>query len=299
VARASRAGPAEDAALATKPRNLELPNLALGNFGLRTARLATSVSVMAGTQAKIDALIEQVRISLDDLIREIHASFPTQPLMQLAGAVEVSSTLGQVGDHLVSHFIDEARSSGESWAAIGDRLGISRQAVQKRYAAAGSAGGKLPPVYEKMVNPGRRAIVAAQREAIRRRAGYIGTEHILLGVVTEPACAGAKALAACGTGPQIVTAAVNGRIGVPGEEPEHADGHVPFTANGKAVLEHTLRESVRLGHDFVGTAHLALACVTVKDGVAAEILTNLGIRYDDLRLAVAELAPAEQPPSDR
>jgi Clp amino terminal domain, pathogenicity island component len=254
---------------------------------------------MTETQARVDELIEQVRMSLDDLIREINASFPTQPLTQLAGAVEVSSTLGQVGDHLVSHFIDEARGSGESWAAIGERLGISRQAVQKRYASASSAGGKLPPVYEKMVNPARRAIVEAQREAIRRRAGHIGTEHILLGVVVEPDCAGAKGLAACGAGPQVVTAAVNGRIGVPGEEPERADGHVPFTADGKSVLEHTLRESVRLGHDFVGTTHLALACVTVKDGVAAEILTNLGVRYEDLRLAVAELAPAEQPPSDR
>jgi hypothetical protein len=254
---------------------------------------------MAETQAQVDELIEQVRMSLDDLIRDIHASFPTEPLMQLAGAVDVSSTLGQVGDHLVSHFIDEARSSGESWAAIGERLGISRQAVQKRYAGASSGGGKLPPVYEKMVNPGRRAIVAAQREAIRRRAGYIGTQHILLGVVVEPECAGAKALATCGTGPQIVTAAVNGRIGVPGEEPGQAEGHVPFTANGKSVLEHALRESVRLGHDFVGTAHLALACVTVKDGMAAEILTNLGVRYEDLRRAVAELAPAEQPPTDR
>jgi hypothetical protein len=257
------------------------------------------MSVMSDSQAQIDELTEKVRMSLDDLIREIQAALPANSLVRLAAAVEVSTAIGQVGDHLVSHFIDEARGAGQSWAAIGERLGISRQAVQKRYAAAGSAGGKLPVVYEKMVNPGRRAIVVAQREAIRRSAGYIGTEHILLGVVAEPDCAGAKALAACGSDPQTVTAAVNGRIGVPGSEPEHANGHVPFTANGKSVLEHAIRESMRLGHDFIGTAHLALACVTVKDGMAAEILTNLGVGYDDLRRVVGELAPAEQPPSDR
>jgi ATP-dependent Clp protease ATP-binding subunit ClpA len=207
------------------------------------------------------------------------------------------ATIGQVGDHLVSHFIDEARGAGQSWAAIGERLGISRQAVQKRYAAVGGAEGKLPTVFEKMVNPGRRAIVVAQREAIRRRSGYIGTEHLLLGIVAEPECAGARTLAACGSGPSVVTAAVNGRIGVPGADPEHGAGHVPFTGKGKSVLEHAVRESVRLGHDFVGTAHLALACVTVKDGMAGEILTNLGVGYEDLRRAAAELAPGEQPPS--
>jgi ATP-dependent Clp protease ATP-binding subunit ClpC len=169
--------------------------------------------------------------------------------------------------------------------------------VQKRYATASGAERKLPTFFEKMVNPGRRAIVAAQREAIRRRVRYIGTEHILLGVVAEPECAGAKALAACGSGPQVVTAAINGRIGVPGPDPEQAGGHLPFTVKGKSVLEHTLRESVRLGHDFIGTAHLALACITVKDGMAAEILANLGVGYEDLRQAVAELAPSEQPSS--
>jgi hypothetical protein len=252
---------------------------------------------MSEAQSQVNELTEKVRMSLDDLIREIQAVFPADPLWRLAAAVEVSATIGQVGDHLVSHFIDEARSGGQSWGAIGERLGISRQAVQKRYAPAGGAEGKLPTFFEKMVNPGRRAIVAAQHEAIRRRAGHIGTEHLLLGVVAEPECAGAKALAACGGGPQVVTAAVNGRIGVPNPDPRPGDGHIPFTAKGKSVLEHAMRESVRLGHDFIGTAHLALACVTVKDGMAGEILTNLGVGYEDLRRAVAELAPAEQPAS--
>jgi hypothetical protein len=250
---------------------------------------------MNDAQSRVNELTEKVRLSLDDLIREIQAVFPADPLWRLTASVEVSAAIGQVGDHLVSHFIDEARGGGQSWAAIGERLGISRQAVQKRYATPSGDGRKLPTVFEKMVNPGRRAIVAAQREAVRRRMGYIGTEHILLGVVVDPECAGAKALAACGSGPSVISAAVNGRIGVPGPDPEQGGGHVPFTGKGKSVLEHAIRESVRLGHDFVGTAHLALACVTVKDGMAGEILTNLGVGYEDLRRAAAELAPAEQP----
>jgi ClpA/ClpB-like protein len=258
---------------------------------------ATKVAGMSDTQMQVDELIEKVRMTLDDLIREIQAMFPDEPLRQLASAVEVAVTVGQVGDHLVSHFIDVSRSAGESWAAIGARLGISRQAVQKRYSSpAGSGDGKLPAVFEKMVNPGRRAIVAAERESLRRHVGYIGTEHLLLGVVTKPECVGARALAACGSGPQIVTAAINGRVGLPGE-PAPGAGRVPFTNKAKSVLDHAIRESVRLGHDFVGTGHLALGCLTVSGGMAGEVLANLGVSYDDLRKAVTELAPEEQPPA--
>jgi Clp amino terminal domain, pathogenicity island component len=255
---------------------------------------------MPDMQPKIDELIEKVRTSLDDLIREIQAVFPADPLQQLAAAVEVSATVGQVGDHLVSHFIDVARGAGESWAAIGDRLGISRQAVQKRYAGpAGPGGRKLPAVFEQMVNPGRRAIVASQGEALRRQTGYIGTEHLLLGIVTDPECVGARALAACGSSAETVTAAINGRIGIPPAVlPAGAtvgSGHVPFSGKGKSVLEHAQRESVRLGQDFIGTGHLALGCLTVQDGLAAEILGNLGVGYEDLRREVTELGLAEQP----
>jgi ATP-dependent Clp protease ATP-binding subunit ClpA len=186
------------------------------------------------------------------------------------------------------------RGAGESWAAIGERLGISRQAAQKRYATpAGEAAPRLPSVYAKMVNDGKRAVVHAQEEARRRQGGYIGTEHLLLGVAAEPECVGAQSLASCGAAAQVVVAAINGRIGVPAGEPR--TDQIPFTPKGKAVLEHALRESARLGHDYVGTGHLALGCLTVKDGLAAEILTNLGVTYDDLRQAVVMLAPADPP----
>ncbi len=83
-------------------------------------------------------------------------------------------------------------------------------------------------------------------------------------------------------------AAVDGQIGRPTGEPRTAT--LPFTANAKAVLEHALRESLRLGHDYIGTGHLALGCVTVRDGRASETLRNLGVSYDSLREAVAELS---------
>ena len=93
--------------------------------------------------------------------------------------------------------------------------------------------------------------------------------------------------------PQVVAAAINGRVGVPTGEP--STDNLPFTPGGKSVLEHAVRESVRLGHDYVGTGHLALGCLTVKDGLAAEILGNLGVTYDELRAAVVDFAPADPP----
>jgi hypothetical protein len=238
--------------------------------------------------------MDEAQLRLDDLIERVRARHPG-PLDQVAGAVQAAGELSQLGDHLVGFFIDEARGAGESWAAIGERLGISRQAVQKRYAPqAGNADAKrLPTVYAKMVNDGKRVVVHAQQEARRRRAAFIGSEHLLLGLSGEPECVGARSLARCGAAPEVVAGAINGRIGVPAGEP--GTDNLPFTPAGKAVLEHAARESVRLGHDYVGTGHLALGCLTASGGLAAEILGNLGVTYDELRAAVVELAPADPP----
>jgi ATP-dependent Clp protease ATP-binding subunit ClpA len=139
-----------------------------------------------------------------------------------------------------------------------------------------------------MVPAAKHVIVNAQEQARRRRTGYIGTEHLLLGLTSEPDDVGAQALARCGAPVDVITAAVNGRIGVPAGEP--LPEKLPFTAKAKSVLEHALRESVRLGHDTVGTGHLALGCVTVDDGLAAQVLGNLGVSYDALREAVVALS---------
>jgi hypothetical protein len=247
---------------------------------------------MPEKQFTVDKVLERVRVSLDGLILEIRNSAPDgDALDRLAAAVQVSEALGQVGDHLVSFFIDDARTAGESWAAIGEKLGISRQAVQKRYTAAAAHRQRMPLVYEKMTGDGRRAVVRAQDEARRRQSGYIGTEHLLLGIAAYPECTGGRALAACGAPAETVVAAVNGRIGVPTGAARTEN--YPFTGKGKSVLEHALRESVRLGHDFVSSGHLALGCSTVRDGIAAEILGNLGVHYDELRSAVAGLVASE------
>lgn len=233
---------------------------------------------MTKTLPSLDGLIEYVRGQTDD----------ASELDRVRDAVNVAGTIGELGDHLVGHFIDEARESGYSWSAIGEYLGLSRQAVQKRYAPpAGEEPTKRPGLFDRMVPEGKFAIVHAQDAARARQVDYIGGEHLLLGIADEPECVGARALSECGATPEMITGAINGRFGTPTGKPR--TDKLPFTVRAKKILENSLRESVRLGHDYVGTEHLALAFLTVPDAVSGEILRNLGVTYDGLRDAIAAM----------
>ncbi|MGH3497570.1 MAG: Clp protease N-terminal domain-containing protein [Nocardioidaceae bacterium] len=199
-------------------------------------------------------------------------------------------------EHLVGYFVDAARRTGTSWAEVGQHLGVSRQAVQKRYATPEiERDGKRPGYFDRMVPAGKHTIVIAQDQAQHRHARRIGTEHLLLGLCGKPDATGALALARCDAPPATITAAINGRIGLPSGEKETEK--LPFSPAGQRVLQHALREALRLEHDYVGTGHLALGCLTVTEGTASEVLVNLGVGYEALRDAVRDLSAAEHRPA--
>jgi hypothetical protein len=235
--------------------------------------------------------------TLDTLILHVQRLHPDgRELQRLDDALETAATVSGLTEHLVGHFVDEARRAGTSWAEIGQHLGVSRQAVQKRYAAPEvDRGGKHPGYFDRMVPAGQHAIVIAQEEARHRHAHRIDTEHLLLGVCGKPDATGALALTRCGAPPDTITAAINGRIGV--RDAEKETEKLPFSPAGQRVLQHALREALRLDHDYVGTGHLALGCLTVTEGTASEILVNLGVTYDVLRGAVKDLSVAEHRPA--
>jgi Clp amino terminal domain, pathogenicity island component len=167
---------------------------------------------------------------------------------------------------------------------------IWQQDQSRRYAAQ---SGDADPVFDRMANDGKRVVKQSEEEARSRRSDHIDPEHLLLGIAAEPETVGARSLALCGAPPQLINAAMSGHIGVAGGEPR--TGKIPISPSGTSVLQHALRESERLGHDYVGTGHLALGCLTVSDGLAAEVLNNLGVTSNDLRQAVATLARTEPP----
>jgi len=141
-------------------------------------------------------------------------------------------------------------------------------------------------MFERFTDRARRVVVLAQQEARMLNHSYIGTEHLLLGLIHEGEGVAARALEALGISLKTVREQVVARVGR-GQRPP--TGHIPFTERAKRVLELSLRESGQLGHGYIGTEHILLAIVREGNGVAAQVLTGLGANLDRLRQQVIEL----------
>jgi hypothetical protein len=144
-------------------------------------------------------------------------------------------------------------------------------------------------MFERFTDQARRVVVLAQEEARRLKHNYIGTEHILLGLIREDGGVAADVLEELDIGLEAVRQQVEAIIGVGKGEPK---GHIPFTPRAKKVLEISLRESISLGNDYIGAEHILLGLMSEKDGVAGQVLTNLGVGHDQLRALVIERAGA-------
>jgi ATP-dependent Clp protease ATP-binding subunit ClpC len=139
-------------------------------------------------------------------------------------------------------------------------------------------------------------VVLAQEEARLLNHNYIGTEHLLLGLVREEEGVAAKVLEQLGVERDRVRADVERRIGHGGSEPV---GPIPFTPRAKKVLELALREALQMGHNYIGTEHILLGLVREGEGVAVLVLTELGVELDTLRRTTLDLLaglPAPEPP---
>ena len=203
------------------------------------------------------------------------------PLARVAAASRLSIELSALGDQVVDHFVEAARRDGCSWAQIGSVLGVTRQAVQQRY------GGFLRHV--RRVGHGRAgmsrfgpdarlAVVEAQTAARTLGHDHVDTEHLLLGILEAgPDAVGAAVLARCGISQDVVEQEV---VAVGGSGTSAARGHIPFSPAAKKVLELSLRESLALGHRHIDTAHVLLALLRERKGVAARLLDRHGVDRD-------------------
>jgi ATP-dependent Clp protease ATP-binding subunit ClpC len=141
-------------------------------------------------------------------------------------------------------------------------------------------------LFEKFTDKARRVVVLAQEEAKLLNHNYIGTEHILLGLIHEGEGVAAKALEALGINLEQVREQVQDIIGQGQQAPS---GHIPFTPRAKKVLELSLREALQLGHSYIGTEHLLLGLIREGEGVAAQVLTKLGADTNKVRQQVIQL----------
>jgi Clp amino terminal domain, pathogenicity island component/UvrB/uvrC motif len=149
-------------------------------------------------------------------------------------------------------------------------------------------------MFERFTDRARRVVVLAQEEARMLNHDYIGTEHILLGLIHEGEGVAAKALESLGISLEAVRQQVEEIIGQGQQAPS---GHIPFTPRAKKVLELSLREALQLGHNYIGTEHILLGLIREGEGVAAQVLVKLGADLNRVRQQVIELmhgSPGEE-----
>lgn len=214
------------------------------------------------------------QIRLDDLIeaiKKVHAD----PLEQLTDAMLAADHLGDVADHLIGHFVDQARRSGASWTEIGASMGVTKQAAQKRFVP--KEPGQVPDLdasegFARFTLRAKNSVIAAQNEA--RAAGHdqIEPAHLVLGLLADPDALAAKAILAQGVALEAARRRVTAGLPSPAAE---VPAVIPFSPQARKALELTFREALRMGHNYIGTEHILLALLEQEDGEG--VLTGLGI----------------------
>jgi hypothetical protein len=235
-------------------------------------------------------------IRLDDLIAAIK-KVHSEPLDQLSDAVIAADHLGDVADHLIGHFVDQARRSGASWTDIGKSMGVTKQAAQKRFVSKGpSEPSDLDPNqgFSRFTLRARNAVMAAQNEARAAGNAEIRPEHLVLGLLNEPEAIAALSLIAQDVSLEAVRQAVTAALPAAGGVPDL----IPYDSQARKALELTFREALRLGHNYIGTEHILLALLELENG--AGVLTDLGIdkattEADITKAIAATIREQEQP----
>lgn len=222
-------------------------------------------------------------MTLDELITTVKSRHPDgTALDHLTEATAVAEHLGELSDHLVGHFVDQARRAGASWTMIGQSMGVTKQAAQKRFVAGDSS-------MDRFTNRAKVAVLKAQTEARERGHGEVTGLHLLLGLLAEWEGLAGRAIEAAGVTRDGLAAAIEAALPPAGQPMRH----VPFSTGLKKVHELIVREALRLGHNYVGTEHLLLGVLEAQDDPAARLLTGLGVTKPDAEAwtqrALAEL----------
>ncbi|MDX3855201.1 Clp protease N-terminal domain-containing protein [Streptomyces sp. AK02-01A] len=235
-------------------------------------------------------------VRLDDLIdaiKKVHS----EALDQLSGAVIAADHLGDLADHLIGHFVDQARRSGASWTDIGRSMGVTRQAAQKRFVTKDS--GEQPDLdpsqgFSRFTERARNVVMAAQNEARAAANAEIRPEHLALGLLSEPEAPAAEAIVAQGVPLETVRRAVTAALPpAAGQVPDL----IPYDARARKALELTFREALRMGHNHIGTEHILLALLELEDGTG--VLAGLGIDKATAETAIAAAVAAAQAADER
>jgi Clp amino terminal domain, pathogenicity island component len=212
-------------------------------------------------------------IRLDDLIEAIK-KVHSDPLDQLTDAMIAADHLGEVADHLIGHFVDQARRSGASWTDIGRCMGVTKQAARKRFVPKDPGQPDLDPEqgFARFTPRAKQAVMTAHDEARSVGNDEIGPAHLVLGLLSQPEGIAARVIVEQGVSLDEAARQVSAALPPPVEAGPEV---VPYGIDARKALELTFREALRLGHNYIGTEHILLALLELEDG--SGLLSELGI----------------------
>jgi Clp amino terminal domain, pathogenicity island component len=233
--------------------------------------------------------MSQPPVRLDELIAYVRSQEGTA-LDHVSAAVRISEHLAELSDHLIGHFVDQARKTGASWTEIGQSMGVTKQAAQKRFVPRATdtdwqsvlADAFRAHPFARFTPRAKHVVVASEEEARELRHDHIFPEHLALGLLHEPEGLAARALVALGVTPEAARAALVAALS-PAVVAEPVSGKIPFAPRSKKVLELALREALLLLHNYIGTEHLLLGLLDEEEALGGGPLTGLDLTKERAR----------------
>jgi hypothetical protein len=226
--------------------------------------------------------MDQLPVRLDDLISYVKSQDGTA-LDHVSAAMRISEHLGELADHVIGHFVDQARKAGASWTEIGQSMGVTKQAAQKRFVPK-AAEWPVPPdeagwqealaeafrahPFSRFTPRAKNSISAAAEEARERRHDHVMPEHIALGLLHEPEGLAAKAIEALGVPMDSARSALAGAL-PPATVDEPVTSQIPFSPRTKKMMHIAVREALKLGHNSSAPSICCSVCSNLRKRAAA------------------------------
>ncbi|HEY1706028.1 MAG TPA: Clp protease N-terminal domain-containing protein [Trebonia sp.] len=217
-------------------------------------------------------------VPLDNLIKYVQALHPDgDPLDRVSDAFSVSATLSEESDALLGHFVDQARRSGATWSQIGEAMGVTKQAAQKRFVP-----GKFGD-FSRFTDRARTTMAAAK---ILAGDSDVSAAHLASATLLDPGGVAAKIIGRAGLTPDQVYTALG--TAAPAQPPS-ADAspaglaELVMDESGREALKSAVRAAVRLGHNYIGTEHLLLGVIDAGGPASAALAAGLGLTRETAR----------------
>jgi ATP-dependent Clp protease ATP-binding subunit ClpA len=225
--------------------------------------------------------------NLIDYVRKMQEG--AGPLDHLADAVRIAAALDEQADALIGYFVDQARRSGAPWSEIGASMGVSKQAVQKRFVDRLDESSLVPEgkLFERFTERARRTVAAARRIATSVGADGTNTDHLAVALLTQPEGIAARIVHETGISDEQLLAVFEIDPKAFGDSADIIPGDVPFDLESKLALREALRAALRLRHNYIGTEHLLLGIIQLG-GEQGKKFVDLGLTGDVVDSKLAE-----------